>query len=157
VGNVVAIDDVVVPVSLASLKSGVLESKGTLPGARLGGGLVPGERELADVAVPRAEEVDRLDAGRDAKRERELNRRHYYLLVMNSMLLQMLLTVLGIQYVRGVMGVMGNCEQVKSTISVIRVLKRGVIMCRTKQGYQCKWVLSLAGRQLEEVSLGGDV
>lgn len=75
----VAIDDVVVPVSLASLKGGVLESKSTLPGARLGGGLVPGERELADVAVPGAEKMDRLDAGRDAKRERELNSRHYCL------------------------------------------------------------------------------
>lgn len=68
-GNVVAIDDVVVPVSLASLKSGVLESKGTLPGARLGRGLVLGERELANIAVPRAEKMDGLDAGRDAERE----------------------------------------------------------------------------------------
>jgi len=62
VGNVVTIDDVVVPVSLASLESGILESKGTLPGAGLGGRLVLGERELTDVVVPRAEKMHGLDA-----------------------------------------------------------------------------------------------
>jgi hypothetical protein len=77
VGDVVAIDDVVVPVSLASLEGRVLESKGTLPGTRLGRGLVLGERELTNVVVPRAEEVDSLDAGGDADGERLLNSRHY--------------------------------------------------------------------------------
>lgn len=68
-GNVVAVDDVVVPVSLASLEGGVLELEGTLPcGAGLGV-LVLGKGELADVVVPRAEKVDGLDARRDAKRE----------------------------------------------------------------------------------------
>lgn len=68
-GDVVAVDDVVVPVSLAGLEGGILESKGTFPRARLGGGLVLGERELADVVVPRAEEMHGLDARRDAERE----------------------------------------------------------------------------------------
>jgi hypothetical protein len=76
----VTIDDVVVPVSLASLKSRVLESKGALPGAGLGGGLVLGERELTDVTVPRAEKVDSLDARGDAERERKLNSRHFALI-----------------------------------------------------------------------------
>jgi hypothetical protein len=76
----VTIDDVVVPVSLASLKSRVLESKGALPGAGLGGGLVLGERELTDVTVPRTEKMDSLDARRDAERERELNSRHFDLI-----------------------------------------------------------------------------
>lgn len=76
VGNMVAVDDVVVPVSLASLEGRVLESEGTLPGAGLGGRLVLGERELTDVVVPGAEKVDGLDARRDAERERLLNSRH---------------------------------------------------------------------------------
>lgn len=77
VGDVVTVDDVVVPVSLASLEGGGLEAEGTLPGAGLGGGLVLGERELAGVVVPRAEKVDGLDTGRNAKRERELDSRHF--------------------------------------------------------------------------------
>jgi len=69
VGDVVAVDDVVVPGALASRAvAGVAE--GTLPRARLGGRLVLGKGDLASVVVPRAEEVDGLDAGRDAKRER---------------------------------------------------------------------------------------
>jgi hypothetical protein len=77
VGDVVAVDDVVVPVALASLEGCVLEAKGALPGAGLGGGLVLGKRELADVVVPRAEEVDGLDARGDAERERQLDGRHF--------------------------------------------------------------------------------
>jgi hypothetical protein len=77
VGNVVAIDDEVVPVSLASLERRVLEAKGTLPRAGLGRGLVLGEGELANVVVPRAQEVDGLDTGGEADGERLLNSRHY--------------------------------------------------------------------------------
>jgi hypothetical protein len=83
VGNMVTIDDIVVPVSLASLKSWVLESKGALPGARLGGGLVLGERELTDVTVPRAEKMDSLNARGDAERERKLNSRHFAFIWFN--------------------------------------------------------------------------
>ena len=75
--DVVAVDDVVVPVSLTSLESRAGEAEGALPGAGLGRGLVLGERKLADVVVPRAEKVNSLDAGRDAKRERQLSGRHF--------------------------------------------------------------------------------
>jgi len=50
VGDVVPIDDVVVPVSLSLLKSGWLESEGSLEAT--GGLLVSGERELTVVVVP---------------------------------------------------------------------------------------------------------
>jgi hypothetical protein len=72
---VVPIDDVVVPVARAGLEGSLLEAEGALPGA-LGGRLVLGERELAAVVVPRAEEVDGLDAGRDTEGERELSSGH---------------------------------------------------------------------------------
>lgn len=72
----VAVNDVVVPISLASLESRVLESKGALPGAGLGGRLVLGERKLTDIVVPRAKKMDGLDTGGDAERERELDSRH---------------------------------------------------------------------------------
>lgn len=54
VRDVVTIDDVVVPVSLAGLEGGAGEAEGALPGT-LGRALVLGERELTDVVVPRAE------------------------------------------------------------------------------------------------------
>jgi hypothetical protein len=79
VGNVVAIDDVVVPVSLARLQGGGLEAESTLPGTRLGGGLVLGKRKLTLVTVPGAEEMDSLDAGGDAERERQLSGGHFEL------------------------------------------------------------------------------
>jgi hypothetical protein len=63
VRDVIAVDDVVVPVALAGLESGAGEAEGTLPRARLGGRLVLGKGELASVVVPRTEKVDRLDAG----------------------------------------------------------------------------------------------
>jgi len=77
VGDVVAIDDVVVPVALAGLEGGLGEAESTLPGARLGRGLVLGKGKLALVAVPRSEKVDSLDAGGDAEGERELSGRHF--------------------------------------------------------------------------------
>lgn len=76
-GDVVPVNDVVVPVSLARLEGGVLEAKGALPGARLGRRLVLGEWELPDVVVPGAEEMDGLDAGGDAKGEGKLSSRHF--------------------------------------------------------------------------------
>lgn len=75
VGNVVAINDVVVPVALAGLEGRGLEPEGALPG--LGGRLVLGKGKLADVVVPRAEEMDGLDAGGDAEGEAELSGRHF--------------------------------------------------------------------------------
>lgn len=77
VGNVVSIDDVVVPVSLSWLKCGSLESECTFPAAGLGGSLVLGKRKLAGVVVPRAKKMDGLDTGGCAQRERELNSRHF--------------------------------------------------------------------------------
>jgi hypothetical protein len=74
-GNVVAINDVVVPVALAGLEGRGLEPEGALPG--LGGRLVLGKGKLADVVVPRAEEMDGLDAGGDAEGEAELSGRHF--------------------------------------------------------------------------------
>jgi len=65
--DVVAIDDVVVPVSLAGLESGTLELEGTLPATGLGRTLILGERKLAGVVVPRAEKMDSLDARRSAE------------------------------------------------------------------------------------------
>lgn len=67
--DVVSIDDVVVPVSLASLEV-TLESEGALPRAGLAGRLVLGKGDLAGVVVPRTKQMDGLDAGRNAKRER---------------------------------------------------------------------------------------
>ena len=74
-GYMVPIDDVVVPVALAGLEGGGLEPECALPG--LGGRLVLGKGELADVVVPRAEEMDGLDAGGDAEGEAELSGRHF--------------------------------------------------------------------------------
>lgn len=67
--DMVTVDDVVVPIPLTGLESRVLESKGALPGAGLGRRLVLGERQLADIVVPGAEQMNGLDTGRDAERE----------------------------------------------------------------------------------------
>lgn len=75
VRDVVAIDDVVVPVALTLLEGLTLEAESALPAARLGG--VLGERELAVVVVPRSEKVDRLAIGRSAEREVELDSGHF--------------------------------------------------------------------------------
>lgn len=76
VGNMVAINDVVVPVSLSRLESCALKSEGSLECTRFGGRLVLGERKLTGIVVPRAEKVYGLDAGRCSQRERELNGCH---------------------------------------------------------------------------------
>ncbi|MBE3042844.1 hypothetical protein IMZ48_09785 [Candidatus Bathyarchaeota archaeon] len=81
VGDVVAIDDVVVPVALARLE-GAVEAEGALPRTRLARGLVLGERELARVVVPGPEEVDGLYTRGDAEREAELSGRHIDFLLL---------------------------------------------------------------------------
>jgi hypothetical protein len=52
VGDVVSINDVVVPVSLSRLESGTLESECSLPRTRLGGSLILGKGKLTSVVVP---------------------------------------------------------------------------------------------------------
>jgi hypothetical protein len=52
VGDVVTIDDVVVPVSLSSLEGGTLESECSLPRTRLGGSLIFSKGKLTGVVVP---------------------------------------------------------------------------------------------------------
>jgi len=76
-GYVVAIDDVVVPVSLSGLECGALEPEFAFPRTRLGGSLILREGKLASVVVPGTEEVDGLDAGGGSQRERELNGCHF--------------------------------------------------------------------------------
>lgn len=56
VGDVVAVDDIVVPVALALLQGLALEAEGALPATGLVG--ILGKRELAVVVVPGAEQVD---------------------------------------------------------------------------------------------------
>jgi len=52
VGDVVSVDDVVVPVSLTSLESSTLELEGALPGAGLGGSLILSKGKLSRVVIP---------------------------------------------------------------------------------------------------------
>lgn len=80
VGDVVAVDDVVVPVALVGLEGGAGEAESSLPGARLAGGLVLGEGKLSGVVVPGAQKVDGLDARGDAEREAKLSGRHFGLI-----------------------------------------------------------------------------
>jgi hypothetical protein len=63
----VSVDDVVIPISLTGLECGTLESECTLPRTGLGGSLILGKRKLAGVVIPRAEEMDGLDAGGGAQ------------------------------------------------------------------------------------------
>jgi len=73
VRNVVAIDDVVVPVSLTLLES-ALEFEVADPAAGFLG--VLRERKLPCIVVPGAEKVDSLAIGRGAESEVELDRGH---------------------------------------------------------------------------------
>ena len=68
--NMVPINDIIVPVSLARLKSRPLESKGSFPSTGFGRRLVLGEGKLSGVIVPRTKKMDGLDAGGCAQRER---------------------------------------------------------------------------------------
>lgn len=72
--DVVAVDDVVVPVSLTLLESGALELELTDPAAGLLG--VLGKRKLTLIVVPGAEKMDGLAAGGGAEREVELDSGH---------------------------------------------------------------------------------
>lgn len=72
--DVVAVDDVVVPVSLALLQSSALELEAADPSTGLLG--VLGERELSGVVVPRAEQVDGLAVVGSAESEVKLDSGH---------------------------------------------------------------------------------
>ena len=75
VGDVVAIDDVVVPVSLALLQCRALESECPLPPAGLAG--ILGERKLPVVVVPRSEEMYCLAVCRSSEGEVQLDGCHF--------------------------------------------------------------------------------
>lgn len=74
VRDVVAIDDVVVPVALALLECGALELEAANPTTGLLG--VLGERKLTLVAVPGTEKVDCLAVGGSAESEVKLDSGH---------------------------------------------------------------------------------
>jgi len=84
VRDVVADDDVVLPVALALLECRAVELEGTDPSTGLLG--VLGERELTLVAVPRAEKVHGLAVGGSAESEVELDSGHcdVWLLVLSE-------------------------------------------------------------------------
>lgn len=75
VRDVVAVNDVVVPVALALLQGLALEAESALPASGFGG--ILGERELTVVVVPGAEQVDGLAVGGSAESEVELDGGHY--------------------------------------------------------------------------------
>ena len=79
VRDVVAVDDVVVPVSLALLQCGAWEAEGTLPATSLLG--ILGEWELPVVVVPGADEMHGLAVVGGAEREVKLDRCHFELIV----------------------------------------------------------------------------
>lgn len=73
---VVAVDDVVIPVTASSLKHRTLKLERSLPRTTLARVLVLGERELACVVIPRAKKMDGLDGGGSAEIKAELNGGH---------------------------------------------------------------------------------
>lgn len=83
VRDVVAVDDVVVPVALALLQGLALEAESAFPATSLVG--ILGERELAVVVVPGAEQVDGLAVGGSAESEVELDGGHYELFDFGSL------------------------------------------------------------------------
>ena len=74
VGDVVAVDDIVVPVSLALLQSSTLEFEAADPTASLLGVLA--KRKLTLIAIPGTEKVDGLAVGRSAESKVKLNSGH---------------------------------------------------------------------------------
>jgi hypothetical protein len=58
----IPINDIVVPVPLSRLKCGALESECPFPSTGFGRSLVFREGKLPCIVVPRAEEMDGLDA-----------------------------------------------------------------------------------------------
>jgi hypothetical protein len=81
----VAVNDVVIPVSLARLEGRSLESECPFPRTRLGRRFVLCKRKLSGVVVPRPEEMDSLDAGGGAQSEGELNGGHCSGQLMNAL------------------------------------------------------------------------
>jgi len=77
VGDLVAVEHVVEPVTLAWLEDRGLEAEGTLPGA-----LGAGKRELSLVAVPGSDEVDGLDRRSGAESKGELSSGHCEILIV---------------------------------------------------------------------------
>jgi len=74
VRDVVAIDNVIVPVPLTLSESGALEFEVADPAAGFPG--ILGERKLPCVVVPGAEKVNSFAIGRGAETEVELDRGH---------------------------------------------------------------------------------
>jgi hypothetical protein len=70
----VTIHDIVVPVAPTKLQNGSLEAEFAGPGARFG--RIAGKRQLAIIAIPRADQVDGLDIAGSSKLEVELHGRH---------------------------------------------------------------------------------
>jgi hypothetical protein len=66
VGDMISIDDVVVPVPLSCLKCCPLKSECTFPRTGLGGSLILSKGKLTGVVVPRPEKMNGLDAGGSA-------------------------------------------------------------------------------------------
>jgi len=75
VGDMVAIDDVVVPVSLTLLQGCTLEPESSLPATGLSRVLV--QRKLSIVVVPRSKKMDCLAVRRSAECEVELDCCHF--------------------------------------------------------------------------------
>lgn len=96
--NVVAVNDVVVPVPLALFESAVLKLEASLPAAALLG--VFGERQLPGVVVPGAEEMHCFAVGRRAESEVELNGGHFPFLSysVRSMSIERLIKLLSILF-----------------------------------------------------------
>lgn len=78
--DVVAVDDVVVPVALALSESRALEAESAFPAAGFVG--VFGQGQLAVVVVPRADQVDGLAVGGGTEGEVELDCCHFELGVL---------------------------------------------------------------------------
>jgi hypothetical protein len=74
--DVVPIDDVVVPVSLARLESIALEAKGAFPRAGFLGRRVMRKGKLSGVVVPGSDQMYSLDTRRSAEIETDLDGRH---------------------------------------------------------------------------------
>jgi hypothetical protein len=64
--HMVAVHDIVVPVSLTRLEDGILEAERSNPGARALG-RIPREWKLTMISVPRTDEVDSLDISSGSK------------------------------------------------------------------------------------------
>lgn len=75
VGYVVAVHDIVVPITVTELQSGRAKAERAFPRTSFGRGAVSGQRKLGGVVVPRTKEVNGLNVRGCAKGERKLNGR----------------------------------------------------------------------------------